>query len=211
MSSGIVFAVQLRSKVVYLHVNREREFWYSSGRTLFRPGPTTGWLAAERIAFVDFSTKVLSRAGKLYESASGATAETDELESLTTNLKALADRIQRRPSEILQKGHLRLNITSETVLDNLSQQCIQVADELLETLDSVKVKGDGRPWKIAVQAVKTFWKQDHIDALQGRLDRISKQLMDGMSMEQLEEINRRLREMAVENTRPEANRSREID
>lgn len=30
-------------------------------------------------------------------------------------------------------------------------------------------------------------------------------------MEQLEEINRRLREMAVENTRLEANRSKEID
>jgi hypothetical protein len=35
--------------------------------------------------------------------------------------------------------------------------------------------------------------------------------MDGMSIEQLEEINKRLREMAVENTRLEANRSREID
>jgi hypothetical protein len=59
--------------------------------------------------------------------------------------------------------------------------------------------------------MKTVWKQDHIDSLQRRLDRISKQLMDGMSMEQLEEINRRLREMAVENTPLEANRSQEID
>lgn len=35
--------------------------------------------------------------------------------------------------------------------------------------------------------------------------------MDGMNVEQLEEINRRLREMAVENLRLEANRSHEID
>jgi len=59
--------------------------------------------------------------------------------------------------------------------------------------------------------MKTAWKNDHIDALQRRLDRISKQLMDGMSMEQLEEINIRLLDMAVENTRLEANRSQEID
>jgi hypothetical protein len=168
-------------------------------------------LAGNIITFVDFSIEVLSRARQLYDSAGGATAENEELESLTKNLKALADRTQRRPSDIPQKGHFRLSISSETVLDNLSQQCIQVADELLETLDSIKVKGDGRARKSAIQAVKTVWKQDHIDALQRRIDRISKQLMDGMSMEQLEEINRRLRQMAVENTRLEANRSKEIN
>jgi hypothetical protein len=170
-------------------------------------------LAGNIITFVDFSIEVLSRARQLHDSAtsSGATAENEELESLTKNLKALADRTQRRPSNIPQKGHFRLSISSETVLDNLSQQCIQVADELLETLDSIKVKGDGKARKSAIQAVKTVWKQDHIDALQRRIDRISKQLMDGMSMEQLEEINRRLREMAAENTRLEANRSKEIN
>jgi hypothetical protein len=168
-------------------------------------------LAGNIITFVDFSIEVLYRARQLYDSASGATAENEELEGLTKNLKALADRTQRRPSNIPQKGHFRLSISSETVLDNLSQQCIQVADELLETLESIKVKGDGKARKSAIQAVKTLWKQDRIDALQRRIDRISKQLMDGMSMEQLEEINRRLREMAVENTRLEANRSKEIN
>ncbi|KAI9764415.1 MAG: hypothetical protein M1840_008438 [Geoglossum simile] len=168
-------------------------------------------LAGNIITFVDFSTKVLSRARQLNESASGATAENDELESLTKNLKGLADRTRRRPSEMPQKDHFRLNITSEAILDSLSQQCIQVADELLETLDSVKVKGDGRARRNAIQAVKTVWKQGHIDTLQRRLDRISKQLIDGMSMEQLQVINRRLRDMAVENTRLEANRSKEID
>src|SRR5438876_7776532 len=114
-------------------------------------------LAGNIITFVDFLTKVLSRARQLYESASGATAENDELESLTKNLKGLADRTRRRPPEIPQKGHFHLSITSERVLDNLSQQCIQVADELLETLGSVKVKGDGRTRKSTIQAVKTVW------------------------------------------------------
>lgn len=167
-------------------------------------------LVGNIITFIDISTKVVSRAKQQYDSASGATTENDELESLTKNLKNLADRTRSKPSNIPRSGHFSLNITSETVLDNLGQQCIQVADELLETLESVKVKGDGRTLKSAVQAVKAVWKQDKIDAIQRRLDRISKQLMDGMSMEQLEEINRRLREMAVENTRLEANRSKEI-
>ena len=168
-------------------------------------------LAGNIITFIDLSSKVLSTAKQLCDSASGATSENNELESLTKNLKDLADRTRRKPFNISRNGNFSLNITSETVLDNLSQQCIQVADELLETLESVKVKGDGRILKSAIQAVKTVWKQDNIDAIQRRLDRISKQLVDCMSMEQLEDINRRLREMAVENTRLEANRSKEIN
>jgi hypothetical protein len=165
-------------------------------------------LGGNIITFVDVSTKVLSKAKQLYKSASGATSENDELESLTKSLKNLADRTRRKPSNNPNDG--RLNITSETVLDTLREQCIQVADELLEMLEAVKVKADGGALKSAIQAVKMVWKQDRIDGIQRRLDRISKQLMDGMSMEQLENINRRLREMAVENTRLEVNRTNEI-
>ena len=168
-------------------------------------------LAGNIITFVDFSTKLLSRARQLYESATGATEEHDELESLARNLKDLVDRTRRMPTVGPHKSNSGLRITREKVLNNLSQQCIQVADELLETLDSIKVKGQSRTRKSAIQAVKTVWKQDRIRSIQGRLDRISKQLIDGMNMDQLEDINRRLREMAVENTRLEVNRSQEID
>lgn len=167
-------------------------------------------LAGNIITFVDLSTKILSRTKELYESASGATTENDELESLTKNLKELAGKTRRQTSNASRDSRFGLNITTETVLDSLNRQCIQVSDELLEILDSVKVKGDGAKLKVAIQAVKTILKKDRIDALQQRLDRISKQLMDGVSIEQLEEINRRLREMAVENTRLEINRSKEI-
>jgi hypothetical protein len=131
-------------------------------------------LAGNIITFIDLSTKVVSRTKQLYESASGATSENDELEGLTKNLKDLANRTRRKPPNTSRNGHFSLSITSETVLDNLSQQCIQVADELLETLESVKVNGDGRTVKSALQAMKTVWKQDNIDAIQRRLDRISK-------------------------------------
>lgn len=168
-------------------------------------------LARNIIYFVDFSAKILSRAKELRESATGATAENEEVESPTKDLKIIVDRTQPNFDVTSQDDQSRLNITSEAVLNNLSQQCVQVADELLKTLNSIKVKSDGRTRKSAIQALKTVWKQDHIDGLQRRLDRISKQLMDGMSMEQLENINRRLREMAVENKRLEAGRSQEFD
>ncbi|PMD37788.1 hypothetical protein L207DRAFT_514949 [Hyaloscypha variabilis F] len=167
-------------------------------------------LAGNIISFIDVTSKVLSKARQLYNAASGATPENDELESLTKNLRDLADRARRKSANTTRHDQFSLKITSETVLESLSQQCVKVADELLDVLESVKVKGEGRTLKSAVQAVKSVWKQDDIDAIQRRLDRISKQLMDGTSMDRLEQINRRLREMAVENTRLEANRTKEI-
>jgi NACHT domain len=165
-------------------------------------------LAGNLITFVDFSTKALSRARKLYESASGATEENEELEGLTKNLKELAEKIQRRPVQIPQASPA--HFSSESVLNGLTKQCVQVANELLVVLDSLKVKGDGGVLKSAAKAVKTLWKQDHLDGLQQRLDRISKQIADLIGLEQLEEINRRLRDMALENNRLEANRTKEI-
>lgn len=172
---------------------------------------TAAGLAGNIITFVDFSSKALAKGKQLYDSASGATKENEEVEALTRNLKDLAQNIQKRPKEVSIGGRSRLNLSSAGILDNLSQQCIQVADELLEALESIKVSGDGRLRKSAVQAVKTLWKQDHVEGLQRRLDRIANQLMEGMNIDQLEEINRRLRDMAVENTRLEANRSKEIE
>ncbi|KAF2265525.1 hypothetical protein CC78DRAFT_186431 [Lojkania enalia] len=120
-------------------------------------------------------------------------------------LEGLIDNTRHRLAAIPRKGHLVPGITNETVLNNLSQQCIQVADELLETLDSIKVRTDNGAQKSVVQAVKAMRKQGHIEALQRTLDRISKQLVDGINTEQLEDINARLREMAVENTLLEVN------
>lgn len=100
-------------------------------------------LGGNIIAFVDFGLKVLKRVKQLHEAETGATEENDELESLARNLKSLTEKTRHRPTEASERNS-RFSINSETILDNLGRQCTQVADELLEVLDSVKVKGDGR-------------------------------------------------------------------
>jgi hypothetical protein len=49
VSSGIIVVKLLRGEVVYLHINREREFWCSPGTTLFQPDRGVTLAAAERI------------------------------------------------------------------------------------------------------------------------------------------------------------------
>ncbi|OAL40333.1 hypothetical protein AYO20_00069 [Fonsecaea nubica] len=168
-------------------------------------------LAGNVISIVDFSSKVISRARQLRESTTGATAENDELESLTKGLKALVKETRNGTPKVLQEDQPGLSCAKDSSLDNLARQCVQVADELLECLESVKVSGGAQTLKSTIQAVKTMWKQDRIEGLQRRLDRINRQLMDGTNLKQLEEIDRKLCEMSVENTRLAANRSQEID
>lgn len=168
-------------------------------------------LAGNIIQFVDFSMKILSGSVQLYSSASGATEEHDELESLTRNLRDLANRTRYETPVLPRTNRSSLSAKSKEVLKSLSEECVKVADEMLDALDSIKVKGDRRAWKSVLQALRTVWREGHVNNLQRRLGRISRQLIDGMSMEQREEINRRLREMAMENTRLEGSRSQDID
>jgi hypothetical protein len=68
VSLGIVVVELLRGEVVYLHINREREFWCSPGTTLFRPDRGVTLAAAERIyrVLTPRELKNLSRQLPLY-------------------------------------------------------------------------------------------------------------------------------------------------
>jgi hypothetical protein len=57
VSLGIVVIKLLRGKVVYLHVNKEREFWCSPGIRLFRPNGGVTLAAAERIIYNKLNIK----------------------------------------------------------------------------------------------------------------------------------------------------------
>jgi hypothetical protein len=59
ISFGIVVVELSGSKVVYLYVNREREFWCSTGKTVIPARPNATLAAAERILPATISTVVI--------------------------------------------------------------------------------------------------------------------------------------------------------
>ncbi|OJJ72102.1 hypothetical protein ASPBRDRAFT_55333 [Aspergillus brasiliensis CBS 101740] len=146
---------------------------------------TAAGLASSIIAFVDFTSKVLSRCQKLYRSASGATTENLELEHLATTIRQLAEETR--------------STKEDEILESLSSQCISMLNELIALLNSVKVKSDRRGWASIHQALKSVWKQSDVDNLQQRLNRIQAQL-----------YNRLLDRLIEENERLEVNRTQEL-
>ena len=95
--------------------------------------------------FVDFSSKLMSEARQAYKSAAGASRENIELESITKDL-----------SELAQK--LVMDSTSD--LGRIAGMCKDVADELLQTVQKLKVTPRScRKCRSFVHAVEVVWER----------------------------------------------------
>jgi hypothetical protein len=113
--------------------------------------------------FVDFGSKLISEARQAYKSAAGASRENIELESITKDL-----------SELAQK--LVMDSTSD--LGRIAGMCKDVADELLQTVQKLKVTpGSCRKWQSFVHAVEVVWGKRKINELQERMSRLRSELM----------------------------------
>jgi len=164
-------------------------------------------LAGNIIQFVDFTGKLFLTTQRLYVSKSGTKAEHLELESLTQNIKELAERAN--PHSLSDTWNIS---TQEKTLADLGNQCIEVSNELLSVLESLKVRGKNgnRSWESFNQAIRSEWKKGEIELLQRRLDRISNQLNTRVLLDQQSKVFTQLHELARENQRLDAGRTLEI-
>ncbi|KAE9367360.1 hypothetical protein N431DRAFT_415963 [Stipitochalara longipes BDJ] len=164
-------------------------------------------LASNIVQFVDFTGKLLSSTRKLYVSSSGAKGEHLEIESLARDIRELAK--QAGPNKIPREAHMRKGSEAVELFD-LSGQCVEVSDDLLSVLESLKVKGDHRGWDSFYQALRCEWKQSEIEGLQQRLSRISNQLNARVLLDRQAKIESKLHQLSVENRRLEASRTENI-
>ena len=129
-------------------------------------------VVAAVIQFVDFGENLLSESRQIYKSASGASSENAVLGEIYENLSRLADKMK-----------VSLGLTTQTsskeeeALGELATSCKAIADDLMDTIEELKVKGDThRKWKSFHSALKTIGKKSYMEELQKRLDKFSLQL-----------------------------------
>jgi len=176
-------------------------------------------LAGNVVQFVDFSYKVVSTARKLYKSAGGTIAENQELEALARDLCELAKKdnvktLSKYIRDVIPPKTKRQpddeDFREDEIIRQLSQQCIDISEDLIRVLQLLKVKRDNRAWESVYQALKSVWKQDDIDTLLLRLDRIRDQLNTRLNRKHQAQMERRFDNLAATNAGLEANRAREI-
>jgi hypothetical protein len=129
-------------------------------------------LASNIVQFVSFSSEVLSKFHKIYES-SGITEEFTDTELIVKNLRDITKRIDARS-------------TSDINLATLARLCTDVGNELLEATSQLSVDPSQtrqQRWKAFRRALKSVWKKNDLLHLQTRLSGLRDQLMLSLASE----------------------------
>jgi hypothetical protein len=130
-------------------------------------------LAGTIVQLVDFGSKIFSTAYQLHRSSTGALSVNEEIETVTSDLLALATKLRRSvySSDVL--GCLTQD--EQMLAENFDRVCnsaVIVADEILQRLDMLQVKGKRRAWKSFRQAFKAVWSKAEIAKLLEKLSKL---------------------------------------
>lgn len=150
-------------------------------------------LASNIVQFVDFASKLISQSHEIYRSADGALEDNVALEHVAKNLSRLGGELKSKRADI-KTGREALarerqwakedgrvipepeKVTAGKQLQQLSEECSAVSNELLQELEKLKIKGPHKRWESFRQALNSVWSQKKIRALETGLEGIRKQL-----------------------------------
>lgn len=137
-------------------------------------------LSAAILQFVDFGSKIIVTTYRTYRSADGTTQENLNLAELTTTLHGLQARLATPRIPSREQEH----DADRNALELQAARCRDIAAELLQLLDDLKVKvkdkGFRRTWESLRQGCRAEWSK-------GKIARHGKTLRDVA-----EQINTRL-------------------
>ena len=122
-------------------------------------------LVGNIIQFVDFSSTLVSRMVQLYQSDKGALAENIDVETATNHLVLLNNKLEDSATA-----------TGDGPLQNLCRSCSATAEELLATLDKLKVKGKQQTWESIRKALRSMRSKEEINKLERQLERFRQEL-----------------------------------
>jgi hypothetical protein len=128
-------------------------------------------LTSAIVQFVDFSAKLISKSHEIYTSSSGVSQENVNLQAIADRLGTLAIHFN---DDLSTGGGIK---PASQCLSSLALSCKDVADELLQAIESLKVhSGPNRKWRTFRKALKSMWEKGRIEDLERRLNDLRSQL-----------------------------------
>ena len=136
-------------------------------------------LAGSIAQFLNYATKLVSKGHALYKSSEGALAENLDLEVVANNLIDVNFRVVQSYSRIpsTSSSNATTSLIDQQSLRSIAESCDNVAKQLLDILQKLKVQGPHRTWKSVRQAIKSVWNKAHIDELRGRMEGYREQMI----------------------------------
>jgi len=141
-------------------------------------------VASNVLSFIDFSGKLISGAVSIYGSADGASKEYVDVESVTIDLSEMSGKLSQDIKTLtLNTGAAAAHLSGTTpsvhqeALCKLALRCKQLADDLIQTLQKLKVKnGKYKIFKSGLAAIKIPLKSEDIARCKRTLDDIRSQI-----------------------------------
>ena len=130
-------------------------------------------LASNILQVIDFGSKFVSTAWKIYKAAHHSLEGVDEVASLRAINVNLGDAL--RDIRIQSSGVDPASENNKGIV-NLAKDCATVVEELLQSLNKLGLRDTPRKRDALRTAFKLMWKREEIDALHGRLNDFRAQL-----------------------------------
>ncbi|KAF3942195.1 hypothetical protein ABW19_dt0209715 [Dactylella cylindrospora] len=127
-------------------------------------------IATSVVQFVDFSSKLLSKAKNYHQD--GSVVEHRDLSTVTEDLKSLTIELEASLSRIPSGGLS----DDQKALQELCRSCLGVADELTEALKKLDLGSGSSRWKSLRTAFKAVCGKERLAELKAKLDIFSQQI-----------------------------------
>jgi hypothetical protein len=128
-------------------------------------------LAGSVVQFVSFSHELVSLGKEIYRSSTGVRMKSVELEIVMKDLSENHASLRHNVSPNLQE-----RTPQEANLVSLVEQCEPIYKELQRVLAGLQVQGNHRKWSAFCKALKSIWKEDQINDMERRLQRLQQQI-----------------------------------
>jgi hypothetical protein len=134
-------------------------------------------LAGTVVQFVDFSRKLISAGGQLYEDSelevhAKAVAAAKEIQDYASTAARELQDYRIKLQQGFQPSGTSLGLTEdEALLESLCRGCNEAADTLIKRLDKLKLpeNGKNRAWKSMEKALLSVWSKKDMDLMMKKL------------------------------------------
>jgi hypothetical protein len=117
-------------------------------------------VAGNVVQFIDFGLKATSKTREIHRSVDGALEENVDLEVVTGDLAAVAQKLATHGAATLGSDGL----------DDICQRCTGTATELLTALEGFRVSGQKSRVKSVRKALKAIWGKRRVGEMRTRLE-----------------------------------------
>jgi hypothetical protein len=124
-------------------------------------------LAGNVVQFVEFAGNILSRAHRLHKSTNDVPDALIDIDIICKDLVGITATLSVTAEGPSTSNEQQWSI--ERSLGSLRSRCCQIGNDLIKSLEKLRVKGSVSRWKALKKAIAAEWQTGKLEGLQERL------------------------------------------